>query len=532
MYVPKKFGIAVNNQNKIINLTWVFLWTILLVTFVIFLPGFSEFDTSKYLKISQDMMQQHNYLLAFWEGQPYSDKPPLLFWLIIGGWKIFGPVLWWPQFIVLALATLSLLITQQLAKMLWPDKPRIAQIVPFILIGCFAWISCAKQIRVDSILAFATLFSFYSIIKCIQGQKKYWFFYICAIGLGGFAKGPVILVFVLLPVIFIPLLIPHKDKITPGWYGLLALTTIVGLCLPLLWAIPAAVLGGKAYAQEIFYRQISHRANLHEESFFFYLVRLPIWLFPWTIYPPLWKGLKSLKITTTEVVCLIAIVCSLIIFSVFGQKLPHYIYPLFPIFALLIARLCDNYARFQDKDQWPIAISIAGFAIFCLLYPYINSILPEKVFVRSYFLQEINLKTWASVFMVMSILLFFIKFKTQTLQIIAIALSCAVITVFVNDHLLPIYQKHINNQYLFEYLATAAREHRTIVASGNFEDQELLNLIRQQHIQIIPHNELPQWINQHSDAWLLTTSTQDLHHRLQPNIWFYQTRYSIVSLWH
>ena len=522
--------INLKSNRSLFTLAWLALWGVLLVSFVIFLPGFSEFDTGKYLKISQDMMDQHNYLLAYWQGLPYSDKPPLLFWLIIAGWKVFGPVLWWPQFIVLGLATISILITQRLAKILWPDKPEIVLYVPFILIACFSWVAYAKQIRVDAILAFATLLSFYSIIKALQGKKAYWFWYIFGIGLGGFAKGPVILVFVLLPTLFLPSLIQNKNKFSPLWYAALGVATIIGLCLPLTWAIPAAILGGKAYAQEIFYRQITHRANLHEESVFFYLVRLPIWLFPWSFYLPVWRGIKRLKITSPEILCLITIICGLIVFSVFGQKLPHYIYPLFPFFALLIARLCINDTEPALRNQWPIACIIILFGFFCLLYPHINSWLPEKMFVRGYFLQEINLKTWGLTFIGLALLLFVIKPKTQLQQIILIALSCAIVTLFINDTLLPTYQKHINNQNLFTSLEQAAQEHRTIIASGNFEDEELLNFIRQQHIQIIPNSELAYWRKQ-SEVWILTTSTDNLHLKLHPQLWFYQTRYSIVSLW-
>src|SRR3990167_7858284 len=398
--------------QRLTTLTWVLLWASLLVTFVLTLPGFSEFDASKYVSIAQKMINKHSYLLAHWEGHPYSDKPPLFFWLIILGWKLFGTYNWWPQLIVLFLATASILISQRIAKSLWPTEMNCHRVTPFILIGCFYWVWFAKEIRVDAILVFATLLCLYSVIRIIQGKKAYWLLYVLGVGLGGFAKGPVILVFILLPTLFLPVLFAKENNFSPKWYAFLGLTTIFGLSLPLLWAIPAAMLGGKTFTYEIFYDQIAHRAHQKHESIWFYLLRLPIWLLPWTIYPALWRNLSRITLREKpqgEMICLVIITCGLLVFSVFGQKLPHYLYPLFPILAILIARIVTLPSPFHARDHWPIALFILSFALFCFFYPTISFWFSDNLYIRGYFLQEIDLTSWGIFFFVIAIAALFLR---------------------------------------------------------------------------------------------------------------------------
>ncbi len=502
-----------------------------MATFVVFLPGFSEFDTSKYLTISEDMMRQHNYLLAYWQGHIYSDKPPLLFWLFIGGWKVFGFSYWWPQFVVMAIATLSIFASQKLGKSLWPNQPTIANLIPIILVGCFYWVWFAKQIRVDSILVLATLLSIYCIVKSIQGKKIYWLGYVLAIGLGGFAKGPVILAFVLLPAIFLPVMIDNENGFSPKWYAFLGLATIIGLAIPLTWAIPAAIQGGSAFTQEIFYRQITHRQSMHQSSLFFYVSRLPLWLLPWSIYPPAYKGLRSLKLfkpVSCDTACLAIILCGIVAFSVFGQKLPHYLYPLFPFFAILIARLCAHPTIYKQRHQWPMAILIFALALFCLSFPFISASLPEKAFIRGYFLQEINLNLWGGALLVTALVLLFANLRTKFLQIILISCSSVLIALFVNNAVLYSYQKHINKKQLIKALNTIEQP---VIASGDFKDQQITNYIQQHHIQVLPQDQLQHWQATHKDYAVLTTQMNLIHQKQKPIAWYYQTRFSVVSLW-
>ena len=219
---------------------WLVFWAILFIVFAMMLPGYSESDASKYFSIAHHMITAHNYWIPFWHGHEYSDKPPLLFWLFVLGWKIFGINRWWPQFLTLLFATGSLFLTKNLAKQFWPEKPRISILLPYILIGIFYWAWLAKQIRVDAMLTFFSLLGWLALVRVTKERQYGWFLYALSVGFGMLSKGPVILVF-FIPALLIPLYLKLEKFSLKRWYLSLLLASLLGVAIPLLWAIPAAI---------------------------------------------------------------------------------------------------------------------------------------------------------------------------------------------------------------------------------------------------------------------------------------------------
>src|SRR6186713_711146 len=54
-------------------------------------------DETRYATVGWEMWRRGDLLVPHLNGVPYSDKPPLLFWLIQAGWRIFGAVEAWPR---------------------------------------------------------------------------------------------------------------------------------------------------------------------------------------------------------------------------------------------------------------------------------------------------------------------------------------------------------------------------------------------------------------------------------------------------
>ena len=62
-------------------------------------------DETRYLAVAWQMHIDGDWLVPHLNGNPYSQKPPLFFWLINAGWTVFGVNEWWPRLLP-ALATL------------------------------------------------------------------------------------------------------------------------------------------------------------------------------------------------------------------------------------------------------------------------------------------------------------------------------------------------------------------------------------------------------------------------------------------
>jgi 4-amino-4-deoxy-L-arabinose transferase-like glycosyltransferase len=58
--------------------------------------GFHLFepDESRYAQIPREMLQRGEWVLPVLQGEPYLDKPPLLYWLVMGSYRLLGVPDW------------------------------------------------------------------------------------------------------------------------------------------------------------------------------------------------------------------------------------------------------------------------------------------------------------------------------------------------------------------------------------------------------------------------------------------------------
>lgn len=328
-------------NNKLLKLKLISLWSLL-----VFIPLFSrtliQIDETRYVSVAWDMWIHGNWLVPYLNGEVYHHKPPLLFWLINLTWAIFGVNDWSPRLISGCFSLASLWLLVYLARQLWPQDSEIAESAPFILLACLLWSLFSTVAMFDIMLAFFTLLGMVAIIK------NSWFLLGIAIGLGVLTKGPVILLH-LLPVAILA-------SSWSRWY----LGVILGAAIALAWAIPAAIYGGDEFRDAIFWGQTANRivnSFAHQHPIWWYLPLLPIILFPWLFWKPVWQGLLQIPQHISDYgvrFCLIWFLVVFVAFSLISGKQPHYLLPIIPAFALLTAYFIKN----KDKIIFISSISI------------------------------------------------------------------------------------------------------------------------------------------------------------------------------
>ena len=127
------------------------------------------------------------------------------------------------------------------------------------------------------------------------------------------------------------------------WYlGLLG-AVVLAAAIALGWALPAAVAGGPVYAEAILWSQSSERiveSFAHERPLWWYVAVLPVLLFPWTIWPRLWRAVSRLRLAVDPGFrfCLCWFAAALVLLTMFSGKQPHYVLPFLPALALIAAR--------------------------------------------------------------------------------------------------------------------------------------------------------------------------------------------------
>ena len=334
-------------------------------------------DETRYLTVAWEMWRG-SWLVPHLNGQPYSDKPPLLFWLIDAGWLVVGVQEWWARLVPLLLALASLLLVRRLAGRLWPARPAVASLAPAITLGAALWAVFQQLVLFDTLLATCVLLGVTGAVEAWHDPRPgAWLLVALGLGLGVLAKGPVALLHLLPLLLLAPWWMAHPPPSRwRGWYARVGLALLGGAALALAWAIPAAVAGGPEYAKMIFLRQTTERmvsSFAHRRPVWWYLPLLPLLLYPWAVWPPLWRTYGRLRPALTDAgvrLCLAWCVPVLAGFSLISGKQMHYLLPLVPAFALLSARLMDAVAIRGRHDFLPAVALLAG-ALALLVAPHV-----------------------------------------------------------------------------------------------------------------------------------------------------------------
>ena len=84
----------------------------------LFARPLTPIDETRYVSVAWEMWQRNEYLVLFKNGEPYSHKPPLLFWLYNLGWAVTGVNEWWPRLVSPLFSLGSLLLMLSIGRRL------------------------------------------------------------------------------------------------------------------------------------------------------------------------------------------------------------------------------------------------------------------------------------------------------------------------------------------------------------------------------------------------------------------------------
>ena len=421
---------------KKIHIQILLLW-IFLVLLGLCGRSYIPIDETRYVTVAWNMWLNGDYLVPYLNGVAYSHKPPLLFWLINIGWEIFGVNDWWPRLIPSLFALASVFITRKIASKLWPSQTAIKDNASLILIGSGLWVIYSTTLMFDMLIAFFTALGIWGLLIALQDKKVTgWFLFTLAIGGGLLAKGPTILL-QLLPV---ALLAPwwSKDKTIKfkNWYLPLIFSLLGGIAIGLVWAIPAGIHGGSIYQHDIFWGQTAHRmidSFAHNRPFWWYFAYMPLLFFPWLLWGTFWKSLFNRQAVDMGVrLCFAWIIPVFVAFSFISGKQVHYLLPLFPAFALLIARCIENSQTSTRNHIVPISAAIVATGLIFIALPHYASTHSNL----ASWLQ--NIPQWLGIFITALGVLLYVLPKPSTAQIVAqlsyFSIAITTITLFVVMH--------------------------------------------------------------------------------------------------
>jgi len=304
-------------------------------------------DEGRYAEIPREMVASGDYVTPRLDGVLYFEKPPLLYWMVAGMLRLFGPQEIAMRAPAAFFALAGVLVVYGVGRWLYG---RVAGLAAALVLGSsLLYFALGRILLIDmvvSVLMCAALFCFLLGVREPAGIRRRWFFYglYASAALATLAKG---LIGFLVPgaVMFSWLLVFNQ------WRRLRPFYLPTGLLLFLAIAVPWHVLAAQrnpGWAHFYFVREHWERFTTTEHGrtapWWFFVPVVLLGLFPWT--GCLWGALRSAlaggwskRSQNADAWFLVTWAAFVFLFFSKSQsKLIPYILPVFPPLALLIGR--------------------------------------------------------------------------------------------------------------------------------------------------------------------------------------------------
>ena len=319
-------------------------------------------DEPRYAAIGREMAQSGDWVTPHLWGQPWFEKPALLYWTTAAGFRLgLGPDLA-PRLPVALVAVLFLaLYAWILAREFGCQAAGLATL---ILGTCWGWIGYS-QIGVTDMLLTAT-FSAGMLVALpwiAKGDARSLPATAGLLGLAVLAKGLVPLV------LAAPLLMRGRvrELLNP-----LVLAPFAIIALP--WYLLCYLRNGSEFLNVFFLQHHFSRflsgGLMHVQSLWFYLPVFAAGMLPWSplLLLLVWRARWN---DPRRRFFLVWLLWGLVFFSISANKLPGYILPLFPAAAALMALRLEDVA---DARPW-----LAACTLLLVAFPVAAQVLPAAV---------------------------------------------------------------------------------------------------------------------------------------------------------
>ncbi len=111
-------------------------------------------DETLYASIAREMLQRGDWVVPMFNGHMFPEKPPLMFWLMIAGFEIFGQNEFGARFFSAVLGVGTALLTYRLGRLLF--SPRVGLWAGLIVASSIIFTVSARAATVDSALVFVS----------------------------------------------------------------------------------------------------------------------------------------------------------------------------------------------------------------------------------------------------------------------------------------------------------------------------------------------------------------------------------------
>ena len=348
--------------------------------------GLWDEDEPLYASCAREMLERGDWVVPWFNGQMFPDKPPLMFWTMMSGFGLFGVNELGARFWSAVFGVATALATYHLGRRLF--RAEVGLWGGLIVSSSIIFTVSARAATVDSALTLATTMA---ILFFVLGRTWIAFALMYAsMGVAVLAKGPVGL---LLPAatigLFLLIINDPRNFFRSAWQ----MRPLTGIAVVAAVALPWYVLVGLR-TDGVWLEQFFAKYNLrpfmqpilgHHGPVWYYVPAILIGFFPWSVFavPTLIDLVRRLRGRDAWRTGTILLLCWLGVFFVFwsicSTKLPHYVLPAYPALALLTACFVDGWITGQTpvSRAWlraALGITILVGIGFISVFPVVASV--------------------------------------------------------------------------------------------------------------------------------------------------------------
>lgn len=310
-------------------------------------------DEGYYARTAAEMLQSGNWLVPTYNGELFAHKPPLSFWLMAVGIWLFGEGEFAVRFFSAPAMASSAFLTFLIGRRLFDDRVGLwaMAVLSTTLMGVYLGFAA----MLDAVLLFTVTLSIWAYVELTWKPGRAAIL-IAVFGIGVYlallAKGPVGPAVTITTVAVSWLLMPSAQRVPFRQGFVLAAVSILALLAFLGWAIPADRASGGDLLREGLGTHVIGRALAPMEGHggsgpIGYLLTLPAYLpflllgfSPWVIQlPAALRGFVAGTLGDRRARLLLWswVLPTFAMFTLAATKLPHYVFPLYPALAIMVA---------------------------------------------------------------------------------------------------------------------------------------------------------------------------------------------------
>ena len=477
-----------------------------------------DVDAAQYASIAREMLERGDWLHVTNRYQDYLDKPPLLFWLSALSFKVFGISNFAYKLPSLLFALLGIFSTYKLGKLLYSEKTGMLSALMFA--SCQAMFLITNDVRTDTILTGAIIFSIWNIAAYNQSGKLTDFLAgFIGIAAAMLAKGPIGL---MAPALAFGshFILKREWKSILRWQWIIGLLIVAIVLSPMLIGLyqqfdmhpEKGVSGVRFYLWDQSFGRLtgdnpfinSQQKPQDADPFFF--IHSFLWAFlPWSLFFLFgyWQKLKSIILSkfrlngNEEAITTGGFTLVFIAMSLSDYKLPHYIFIMFPLAAIITADyLIKLFEAAEKKKVQQIFNAVQSITILLIWLVILVLCL------YSFPIKSVLLWLCLIVLVVLAVYQFFKKSDSLHKLITVSLVTMIGANVMLSAHVYPT---------LLSYQSTVAAGR--FIDSKNISNEQFVCYISGGHSldfysrRIVPWIQSPQGINdriQNGEVWVFT----------------------------